>query len=118
MFFYNVEKNSELIQLHETVVDNLNPLREGFISDNQKQLTGLSQDQRNAIKEYGYVSVKKLYTPHISITHLTKQENSQTIEKTLPEEVNIFSVKILALSRFADYGTFPRPSRTYPANNH
>lgn len=114
--FYDAQQTSELIELHETMVDRLNPLREGLISDNQKQLTGLSLDQKKAIQEYGYVSVKKLYMPHISITSLGNPSKGDLVKEILLGEVNSFSVKTLAISRFANYGTFPPPLKTYFIN--
>lgn len=99
--------------MHEEVVDKLNPLREGLISDNQKGLMGLTVEQKKAIETYGYVSVKNLYMPHISITHLAEPDEYVLVKQKLPNEVNSISADTIAISYFAEYGTFPKPLKVY-----
>lgn len=112
-FFYDAKKNKELVALHERIVDTLNSLREGLISDNQRQLKGLSHDHERAIQEYGYLSVKKLYMPHISLTHLVYPLKFDQAKGILPKEINLFTTDTIAISHFAEYGTFPRPIVKY-----
>jgi 2'-5' RNA ligase len=111
--FYDLEKDKKLIELHEKIVDELNPLREGLISDNQKQLVGLSSEQKNAIKKYGYVSVKNLYMPHISLTHLKDSTDQNAAKNILPKEINFFSVDTIVIAPFAKFGTLPKPLKIF-----
>ena len=111
--FYNADKSGELSSLHETIVDTLNPLREGLISDAQKQLYGLSPMQKEAIENYGYVSVKELYMPHVSITHTGDVAQENLVKSIFPNERNSFLIKAIAISLAAEYGTFPTPIKTF-----
>jgi len=111
--FYDLEKDKRLIKLHEKIVDDLNPLREGLISDNQRQLTGLSANQKDAIEEYGYVSVKNLYMPHISLTHLKNLTDGEKAREILPQEINYFFTNTLVIAPFAEFGTLPKPLKTF-----
>lgn len=112
--FYDAVKEKHLLDLHEMVVDKLNLLREGLISDNQKQQYGLSPEQQQAIKDYGYVSVKKLYMPHISLTHLQNPPQENTLVfNSLPQEQNTFFVRKLVIAPYGDFGTLSRPLKTY-----
>lgn len=111
--FFDADKNDKLQQLHENIVDSLNPLRNGHITDNQKTLTGLTDMQKTAIETYGYVSVKERYMPYISLTSLVNLNESKDVISLLPKETMSFTVTELAVSPFAEYGTCPKISERY-----
>lgn len=114
--FYNALTNAALQQLHECIVEKLNPLREGLISDTTRALTGLSPEQKEMILAYGYVSVKKLYMPHISITRFKEQVTLETMKMLLPDEKTVFRAEKLAISLFAVHGTCPQPLTQFYLN--
>jgi len=105
--FLDAIKNKNLLNLHESIVDELNPLREGLISDNQKTLTGLTEAQQLAIKKYGYVSAKETYMPHISLTALVNPTEFPVIRTHLPNKEFHFTLQTIAITPFAQYGTCP-----------
>lgn len=112
--FYDALKTDPIMTLHERVVDSLNPLREGQISDVQRSLTGLTAAQQQAIDEYGYVSVKDLYMPHISITKLPNDELAREAIAVLPHEKLSFRVGSIALAPFAPLGLCPGIIQEFP----
>lgn len=98
--FYNAVMTSEIRDLHDRVVDMLNPLREGLISEDQKGLVGLTQEQEKAIEEFGYVSVGANFMPHITLAHITDTQNAQSALEILPKGKIIFTPVQLALVSF------------------
>lgn len=111
--FYDAVLHKKLKALHEAIVDALNPLREGQVSDNQRQQTGLTVEQQRAIEKYGYVSVKNLYMPHISITRMVHEKDANVAISLLPTEQMVFKVQTIAIASYAAYGTCPQPLRTF-----
>ncbi len=111
--FYDVEMNGSLKGLHENVVDSLNALREGQITDIQSRLTGLSPEQERARAEYGYISAKKLYAPHFTVTHFPNPEHAVQAKAMLPDRSLSMRVRQLGVAPFGDYGTCPQPLRRF-----
>lgn len=107
--FYDAKKNKALMNLHNQIVDALNPLREGLITDNQRQLTGLSTEQQRAIEKFGYVSVGKLYMPHISITKMIDSHEARQALALLPNMELTFKATKVAIAFVGAYGTCPQP---------
>jgi 2'-5' RNA ligase len=114
--FFDIVNSPELMSLHNAVVDTLNPFREGLVSDVMKGLTGLSQKQRQAIEEYGYVSVKDSYMPHISLTKLSRpRQDSAAVLKYLRSNVEpmFFDVTSISTGPFGPMGTLPKTDKSF-----
>jgi hypothetical protein len=103
--FGDIIKDSNLLRLHGAVVDVLNPLREGLITEDQLKLKGLSKAQEQSIQTYGYLSVKDTYIPHISLTALKDPGDAKVILEHLPTEDMRFNLERIAITPFAQYGT-------------
>ena len=112
--FYDALKSDKLLKLHEQLVSALNPLREGLISDTQRQLTNLTDEQQKAIEIYGYVSVGRLYMPHVTVTKMVNPQVAKQAIALLPKETHIFQAKEIAIAPFASHGTCPKPLLTIP----
>ncbi len=111
--FYDAVKDAAMNNIHESLVEGLNPLREGHISKTQRQLTNLSEAQKEAIEDYGYVGVKELYKPHISVTKMLDPQQTDEAIALLPRQDLIFSVRQIAIAPVADYGTCLEPTNKF-----
>lgn len=111
--FYKAVLSEELQRLHEAVVDTLNPLREGLISEGQKRLTGLTPKQEDAIKQYGYVSVKHLFMPHITLAHINGIDQASAAIQSLPNRTITFNPRSLSLVPFDLSDRLGSPVVTY-----
>lgn len=98
--FYDVVRSRGLMKLHEAVVDTLNPLREGLISEDQKSLFGLTKKQEDAILKYGYVSVKDTFMPHVTLARLSDPNQAEEAINVLPGGGLTFTPKSLLLVPF------------------
>lgn len=111
--FYDAVRSSRLMELHELVVDTLNPLRDGLISEDQKRLFGLTKDQEAAISKYGYVSVKDTFMPHVTLACLSDFNQTEEAVKVLPKEVLTFTPTSLSLVPFDLEDRIKKPVATY-----
>ncbi len=109
--FLMADISPELLSLHSQVVDELNPLREGRVSDNVRELQGLTAEQQKAVDQYGYLFVKDTYTiPHITIARLRDETKVQEAIKSVKIEPLSFVTQEVA---FAAHGTCPQPIKTF-----
>lgn len=111
--FYDALRSRRLMSLHESVVDALNPLREGLISDDQKGLFGLTKQQKAAISEYGYVSVKDTFMPHVTLARLSDPNQAEQAINVLPGGGLTFTPKSLSLVPFDLEDRLKKPVATY-----
>lgn len=78
-----------------------------------RQLKTLTKKQSRSIEEYGYVSAKDQYMPHISITGMNDMDKAKTVVAKLPTISTQFEVNFIAVAPFAQYGTCPQPITEY-----
>lgn len=102
-----LKKAKSLVKLHFTVVDKLNPLREGLgVSTVKKEWKKLPAGFETDFKTYGSLGVLKTFRPHITITRLKKiNEVNLAMEKLplLPNKEIIF--RRAALGKLSVHGT-------------
>lgn len=110
--FYDALRSRRLMELHESVVDALNPLREGLISEDQKRLLGLTKKQEDAILKYGYVSVKDTFIPHVTLARLSDPNQAEQATNFLPGGLT-FTPKSLSLVPFDLEDRLKKPVATY-----
>jgi len=103
------ELTPEIKQLHEEIVNKLNPLRGGHIRDKWQQGSDyhmeFSQEQKENIEKYGYPDAMGLYKPHLSIIRLKKEFLAETIASKLDWEIPQFVVNKLAVYKMGEHGT-------------
>ena len=112
--FADVEVSNELRGLHDRIVDELNPLREGEIASTVKGLTGLTKEQEEAVEKFGYIYAKDTFTvPHITITRLKNPDQIEQAIKSITPALFSFETRVIALAQTGEHGTCPQPMRTF-----
>ncbi|MEK6825812.1 MAG: 2'-5' RNA ligase family protein [Nanoarchaeota archaeon] len=77
-FFIEIEKQSELLTLHAKIVHAIAPLKNGCLcNDYLKHRKTYTREQRKLLQRYGSPHVLKNFTPHITIGHVEKEDNSK-----------------------------------------
>ena len=108
--FADVEVSNELRGLHDRIVDELNPLREGEIASTVKGLTGLTKEQEEAVEKFGYIYAKDTFTvPHITITRLKNPDQIEQAIKSITQPLFSFEASTVAIAPTAEHGTCPQP---------
>jgi len=89
-----------LEKLHETIVETVNPLRNGAIRD--KELKGIeagdfSPEQSAMIMAYGVPNILKLYQPHLTLARLSSDEEAKNGAINLNKESDLKTVQAIGL---------------------
>ncbi|HEY5667847.1 MAG TPA: DUF1045 domain-containing protein [Candidatus Saccharimonadales bacterium] len=100
----NYDRTPDLARLQMTVIDAVNPIREGLRSKDQARLattTGIAHDN---LEKYGYRGVGELFRPHITLTRFADEI---TLDVSLLPPASTFSGDFVALGLFemGDNGT-------------
>ena len=106
--FYGATKSTELAALHLTVLETLNPLREGILTAADRQILADSrvpEKIKQNIQQYAYAFAKESYTPHMSITRLVDYQEANKAKKLLQTKVMKFTAHELLLTNVGDDGT-------------
>jgi len=108
--FIGIEFNclTEIKKIHEMIVAELNPLREGHIREkytNNDYKVGLVPEQQENIKKYGYPDSMSLYIPHLTIIRLKDESLAETILKEVRWGIPEFTVNKIAVYKMGKHGT-------------
>jgi len=106
--FYDAIKSPELTALHLTLLETLNPLREGILTDADRQILAdprVPDKIKQNIQQYAYAFAKESYLPHMSITRLEEYQEADEAKKLLQTKVMKFTVQELLLTNVGDEGT-------------
>ncbi|KKQ12735.1 MAG: hypothetical protein US30_C0017G0001 [Candidatus Moranbacteria bacterium GW2011_GWF2_36_839] len=77
-----MHRSKEIRKIHEIIISELNPLREGHIREKFHN-SDLSKEEKENIQKYGYPNLINLYSPHITITRLKNEKNAREISKEI-----------------------------------
>jgi len=102
--FWKCNMSKDLFRLHKTILNRLNPLREGLILDIFKEGKFNEIESKN-IKQYGSMVVDTIYEPHITITRLRNVSDSQKSMNILESGDYKFDVTKISLGYFGPHGT-------------
>lgn len=106
--FWDAVKTPELTKLHTSIVEALNPLRSGELSDSEKDALAseaLAEEYKENIRTYGYLLAYEQFQPHVTLTVAQNVEDAQTIiDKTVAPTMNITASRV-ALTNVDEYGT-------------
>jgi len=105
--FLDAVKTAELVNLHNTVVDELNPLREGnLFSEDIERLKdpNFPADFKESLRTYGF-KAKDMYSPHITLTRLKNYDETESAISELNIKPLKFEVNMLYLSNVGENGT-------------
>jgi|SRR5579872_1234300 len=102
------KRTSEIQDVHEKLVNTLNPLRQGLVRDkykNQDYKMNFSKEQIDNIEQYGYPDAMKLYKPHLTITRLKNEDVAKTITTGLNQNFEDFTVNKIGIYKMGEHGT-------------
>lgn len=105
--FWNAQVSENLRRLHDQIVENNNHLREGLILPVLATVTGLTEDDKVDMQNYGSLLIGSRFRPHITITRLSDQKDEENVMKSL-RKFNykaIFEVNELILGYLGPNGT-------------
>ena len=100
--------NREFKQLHETIIEKLNPLREGHLREKytvEENLQSLTEEQRQNIQKYGYPDVMELYRPHMTLTRLEDADEAVMLLKGIKWDIDELKVDTVGAFTMSSYGT-------------
>ncbi len=86
------KKTAEIEHLHETLLESLNPLREGRVRDSyQSEIAAgkFSPDQVTNIANYGYHNVLLAFEPHLTLARFTNETDALELAKKLNQTIKI-----------------------------
>jgi len=95
-------------KMHETIVKDLNPLREGHYRkkyDAPDYQMKMSEEQKNNITKYGYADAMSLYHPHLSIIRLKDEKVAWEICQNITWPEKEFIMDTLAVYKMGKHGT-------------
>ncbi len=98
------EKTAELLGLQKSVIEAVNPLREGMREKDKERMLSAEGLSLENYQKYGYNLVGELFRPHISLTRLKTEDHD--VSKVL-DDLHDFDGSFVALGLFetGDHGT-------------
>lgn len=81
--WWNCSGNGRLREFHDQVVRKLNPLREGLILPHLATVTGMTEEDKQDMQEFGALKIGPRFSPHITITRLSNSQDSANAVKSL-----------------------------------
>lgn len=112
--FWECDKSVDLQNFHEETVKQINPFRNGLVLPVLKSVTGLTEEDKKDVEQFGALLIGKRYHPHITITRLQKPEDAPFACKLLQEDnVGKFLVDRFILGYLGDHGTVTGVIDTY-----
>lgn len=96
--------SKEIRNIHETIIEELNPLRDGHIKQDANN-TNLLKEEKENIQKYGYPNLMDSYSPHITITRLGEEEIAEKIIKEIKWPIKEFTIKKLGAYKMGKNGT-------------
>ncbi len=110
--FWNVFRDTALMELHKRVLEVSNQLREGLLlphilPDCSGYVGGSSftREQKEAVMKYGAVYTGELFKPHITLARIARIEQAEEAAKSLPGARAEFPIAELCLGKMGPHGT-------------
>lgn len=111
--FATYELGEQLLDLHQTVLDHIAPLRtRGGEADLKEDWYDASEIRKENLELYGWSEVRSLYQPHLTLTRLAKKTDESFLG-TLPAQDFSFEVTKLGLYELGKYGTCKKLVREF-----
>lgn len=107
--WFNAEKTTPLQQVHERIVDELNPYRDGLYDEKELVAIGDNKARQESLVKYGMWAAKELYIPHVTLSRPVDATRLEEALHSLPVTVN-YPVRIteIAYVERGPYGTAKR----------
>jgi len=105
-FYYS----DNIRKIHETIIEKINPLREGRVREKHKTseyLEKLSFQQCENVEKYGYPNLMDIYEPHLTLTKLKNETAAQKVadEITTKWDINKFKTDTIGIFVLGEHGT-------------
>lgn len=98
-------KNSDVVGVHEKLVEALNALREGNIREkyrDQKGASFLSDKERDSLDAFGYPYAMSLFAPHMTLVALDDATKVDKIAKDISWNQEFVALKLLVFIAYSD----------------
>lgn len=113
--FIDAVLTQSLYELHEKIVNTLNPLREGNFDEKERELPGFNDNMEYSLTHYGMWSAKKLYVPHVSVARPFDGNECKTALSLLPENIDISTtIESISFVERGQNGTCKNILKTFP----
>ncbi len=104
--FWNVVISDEIKSLHEKIVEELNPLRNGIVKKELLEVKDFYPGDQSDIRKYGSLLIGPNYLPHLTITCFKKTSNEKQILDLFNGQEKIsFTIDKLHLGILGQFGT-------------
>lgn len=114
--FIDPVMSKDLYSLHSSLVNILNPLREGLYNEDELNLPGRGEKAKNSLMNFGMWAVKKDYIPHVSVGRIENpQKEAKIALSAIPEEINFKTlVNEISFVERGPNGTCKKILKTFP----
>jgi 2'-5' RNA ligase len=103
--FWNCAKTKYLENLQATIIERLNPLREGNLPPTIN-VNNLTNDYKEDLEKFGTLLVGSRYMPHITIAHIKEAKDAQVaLEKAGNSLERVFICSGISLTMLGSLGT-------------
>ncbi len=75
--------NGKLKEFHNAVVKKTNPLREGLILPHLSTVTGMTQEDKEDMQQFGALKIGPRFSSHVTITRLSEAKDADNAVKSL-----------------------------------
>jgi hypothetical protein len=86
--FLDAAISDELRNLHERIIEELNPIREGVLDEKEFDLPGVTDDMRTNLRESGMLLSQAYYQPHVTLSRPENLEDCDQALSLLPEQID------------------------------
>lgn len=96
--------SKEMRKIHKTIINEFNPLREGYIREKFCN-SNISKEEKENIQKYGHPYLMNLYNPHITITRLKNEKIAKKIAKEIKWSKREFILDKIGIYKMGKNGT-------------
>lgn len=104
--FWDCAKIQILESLQKDVIESVNMLRNGLVLPHLKNVTGLSREDNEDIKQYGALLIGPRYRPHITLTRIKNSSDAKAALGVLTaQQSSRVQVSGIVTAYLGDHGT-------------
>lgn len=90
---------------HETIIEKLNPLRDGHIREKDNQKSSEFSEKEENIQKYGHPEVMNLYKPHVTVIRLKDERVAEKTAAEIKWPVKEFVLDRIGIFKMGENGT-------------
>ncbi len=81
--WWNCSGNGKLKEFHNKIVKETNPLREDLVLPHLATVTGMTEEDKEDMEQFGALKIGPRFSPHITITRLSSPKEADNAVKSL-----------------------------------